>query len=167
MRQKPPRVARGVRLDGAGFFGPLCEPGSYTVKLTKGDKTYTHTLRLVEDMTLPHSMEDRSLQRKTVREIMQLSEELALLTEQVWRSRDDARAMADSIKNGSLKKSLTSYADKMEKIRKELIATKEGSRSPVRSGCGRRPVNCTAAWPATWADPTQHRWKNSLTCDLN
>ncbi|MBP6009984.1 MAG: glycosyl hydrolase [Bacteroidia bacterium] len=126
MRQKPPRVARGVRLDGAGFFGPLCEPGSYTVKLTKGDKTYSHTLRLVEDMTLPHSMEDRSLQRKTVREIMQLSEELALLTEQVWRSRDDARAMADSTKNGSLKKSLTSYADKMEKVRKELIATKEG-----------------------------------------
>jgi photosystem II stability/assembly factor-like uncharacterized protein len=126
MRSKPPRTAKGVRLDYAGFFGPLVEPGEYTVRLTKGDKTYSGTLALVKDPISQHSDEDIALQRKSAQQLFEMTEELAYFNQQVLNQLDSAKAMKGATKDAGLQKSLQSYIDKLEKIRKELIATKEG-----------------------------------------
>ena len=126
MRMKPPRVARGVRIDGSGFFGPLCDPGEYRVTITKGDKTYNGKIILVPDPISSFSAADMELQHKTVKELFKLSEELAFFNQQVLSMRDRCQQYLDSTKNQKLKKSLQGYADKFEKIRKELVATKEG-----------------------------------------
>lgn len=124
MRTKPPRVALGASFDFAGFFAPLAEPGTYTVKILKGDKTFAGSLELVSDPISVHSLVDMDLQRKTLKEIFQLEEELALLVQQLVNMRDSANAYALQSKD-PLKKSLTQYAIKLEDLRKTLVATKE------------------------------------------
>ncbi|MFM9029059.1 MAG: hypothetical protein ACKOQ6_13875, partial [Bacteroidota bacterium] len=62
---------------------------------------------------------------KTTMELFDASEDLAFLNERVYVSAQQARLLADSAQ-GSLKKSLLSYAVKMDTIRKELVATKPG-----------------------------------------
>ena len=125
-RVKPPKVALGVKLDYSGFFGPMCDTGVYTVRLTKSGKTYEGTFRLVNDPASPHSAADRALQRSTVEQLFTLTEDLAFLNDRVYSSMNQAHSLADSTKNGSLKKSLERYAASMESIRKELVATKTG-----------------------------------------
>ncbi len=126
MRTRPPRTAKGVRADGAGFFGPLVEPGIYTVKLTKGDKVYTGTVELKKDPISPHSDEDVLAHRKAEKEVYALTEDLAFFNHQVLAMIDSSKAMQNSTSNAAAKKSLQGYAEKLEKIRKELVATKEG-----------------------------------------
>jgi hypothetical protein len=125
-RSKPPKVAQGVKIDASGFFGPMCDPGTYTAKLTRGDKTIERTFKLMDDPSSPHSAADKSLQRQTVKALYKLTEDLAFLSEQVTSSMNQAKEMADSCRNSSLKKSLNVYAQSMESIRKELVATKPG-----------------------------------------
>lgn len=126
MRTKPPRTAKGVRADGSGFFGPLVDPGTYTVKLTKGDKTYTGTVDLVRDPISQHSNDDMAVQRKSSNDVFKLTEDLAFFNHQILSMIDSSKAIIASSKNAALNKSLQSYVDKLEKIRKELVATKEG-----------------------------------------
>lgn len=126
MRSKPPRVAKGIRLDGAGFYGPLVEPGIYTIKITKGDKVFTGNVTLIKDPITPHTEEDIALQRKTAKEVFSLSEELALFNQQVLNMMDSAKVLMNTASNSSIKKSLQAYSAKLTKIRKELVATKEG-----------------------------------------
>ncbi|MFM9050996.1 MAG: WD40/YVTN/BNR-like repeat-containing protein, partial [Bacteroidota bacterium] len=124
-RMKPPKVAVGVKVDGSGFFGPRCDTGIYTIRLTKAGKSVETKVRIGEDPATPHSAADRALQRKTTMELFDASEDLAFLNERVYVSAQQARLLADSAQ-GSLKKSLLSYAVKMDTIRKELVATKPG-----------------------------------------
>ncbi|MFM7216895.1 MAG: hypothetical protein ACKO1U_02615, partial [Bacteroidota bacterium] len=124
-RTKPPRVATGVKMDGSGFFGPRCDTGSYTIRLTRAGKSVETNVRLMEDPTSPHSAADRALQRKTVAELFRATEDLAFLCDRVYSSSFRAKQLADST-NGSLKKSLLAYSVQMDTIRKELVATKPG-----------------------------------------
>ena len=126
MRTKPPRTAKGVRADGAGFFGPLVDPGTYTVKLTKGDKTFTGTIELIKDPISQHKDADIAAHQSAVKEVYTLTEELAFFNHQVLGMIDSSKAMMATASNSGLKKSLQSYIDKLEKVRKELVATKEG-----------------------------------------
>jgi photosystem II stability/assembly factor-like uncharacterized protein len=126
MRMKPPRVARGVRIDGSGFFGPLIEPGNYTVKLTKGDKTYTGTLTLIKDPLTQNTDEEITIHQKAVKDVFDMTEDLAFFNQQLTNMLDSVKLVINITKNTSLKKALEDYTSKLEKIRKELIATKEG-----------------------------------------
>ncbi len=126
MRMKPPKVAKGVRIDGSGFFGALVEPGVYTVKITKGDKEYTGTLTLIKDPLTQHSDEDMAIHQKAVKEVFRMTEDLAFFNQQVLNMMDSIKAVLDNTKGASMKKFLQPYYDKLAKIRKELIATKEG-----------------------------------------
>ena len=126
MRSKPPKVAKGVRVDNAGFYGPLVEPGMYTVKLTKDGKVYNGTIQLIDDPVSQHSAADKALQRTTVKQLYKMSEDVAFFNQQVPIMKDSVTARMNQSANAGLKKSLQAYLDKLEKIRKELVATKGG-----------------------------------------
>ena len=57
MRVKPPRVAKGVKLDFSGFTGPMITEGTYTVKLIKGDKSIEQKMEFKNDPTSYYSAE--------------------------------------------------------------------------------------------------------------
>ncbi len=126
MRTKPPRTAKGVRLDYAGFTGMLVEPGTYTVRITKGDKTYSGNVTLVKDPISQHSDEDIAQERKSAQQLYNMSEDLAFFNQQVLNQIDSSKSILATTKNATVKKAVQDYLDKLEKIRKELIATKEG-----------------------------------------
>ncbi len=126
MRTKPPRVAQGVKLDGAGFYGPLCDPGTYTVKITKGEKTIQGDLVLVADPASPHSKEDLSLRKKMVTELFTMSEDLAFLNQQILSEKSNAFQFKKNCKNSGIMKKLNQNLADLEKIRTELVATKGG-----------------------------------------
>ena len=127
MRTKPPRVAKGVRVDGSGFFGRLVPPGVYTVKITKGDKTYTGTITLIKDPMSQHNDDDIALQQNTSKQVFDMTEHLAYFNQQILDMMDSVKLVMKGVEKPAFKKSLQDFYDKLDKIRKENIATKEGT----------------------------------------
>jgi photosystem II stability/assembly factor-like uncharacterized protein len=132
-RSKPPKVPPGGSLIGAANTGPALPEGTYTIKLLKNGETFTGQITLVDDPGLPHSKEDRQLQQKTSRELYQMIERLAFITELVSTTRDQARERNKGLKdNDPLAKSLTGLADRLEDIRKVLVVTQEDNFFGIR-----------------------------------
>ncbi len=127
MRMKPPKVATAVRLTYGGLTGPMYPEGSYTVKLVKGDKSYTEKLVLAIDPKCVHSKEDRALQYETAMKLYNLQEELAYLNELIIRAEKQAKTTADSVKSQDLKKELNEFSVKLTELSKTLVASKEGT----------------------------------------
>jgi len=129
MRMPPPKVppAAGLVENFFSFIGPRVLPGTYTVKMIDNKTTTESKLVLVPDPRSKHSMEDRQLQHKVV---MQLYNMLADLTFQVDRITDAAtQANARSAKLGErdiTKKRLDAFAQSVQQLRGQLVATKEG-----------------------------------------
>lgn len=126
MRTKPPRVAQGVRLDGAGFYGPLCPPGNYIVKITKGDKVIQGEIVLVDDPKSPHSLADRNFRKEVVNELYSLSEDLAFLNQQIISMKDQCAAVHNQCKAPGLITKLIKFQKDLETFRSQLVATKGG-----------------------------------------
>jgi hypothetical protein len=105
----------------------MVAPGTYTVKLIKGDKTFSGKLELITDPLSPHTEADRELQRKTVAQLFQMCEDLAFVVKQINIVKDSVKTRADKTKDAALKKSLTAYMDKLEALRKTLVATRESA----------------------------------------
>src|SRR4029079_14433295 len=68
MRLDPPKLPPANSLvmgSQYAMFGPRVLPGTYTVKLTQGDKTYSSQVEIVPDPRSSHSAEDRAAQHET------------------------------------------------------------------------------------------------------
>jgi hypothetical protein len=128
MRSAPPKVARGVRADYAGFIGPLVPEGQYKIKLIKGDQSFEGKLDMVPLPWSTHSKEDRALGQATTQKLFAMCEELHDMNEQLLSIRDTAKAMLEKSKdNKSLTKSLNEFIAKCEKQHAVLVAVKEGT----------------------------------------
>ena len=129
MRLKPPKVpaAAVVVPNQYAFIGPHVPAGVYTVKMIKGNQTYTSKIELVPDPRTHYSQRDRDLQQQTV---MKLYNELARLTfiaDAVVDARDQARKRLAQVKSGDPSgESLRRFADSMEALRGRLVSVKEG-----------------------------------------
>jgi len=127
MRLKSPRVPGGTSLvlSQGAFFGPSMPDGKYTVKLIKGDQTYTSSLELVPDARAGYAVADRALQQKTVRALYGMVEKFTFLTDRVADTRNQANERAAKLSGGD-KAQLTALANKLDGIYKTLVATREG-----------------------------------------
>lgn len=129
MRLPPPRMPGGnsLILDGGSFFGPRVPPGTYSIKLIQGDKSYTSPLLVVPDPRSKHSVEDRKLQFATAQKLSGMSSRLTYVVDGVLQLRDGAKKTGDGLKAGDkLKTQLQALVDKLEKFRSHLVATAEG-----------------------------------------
>lgn len=128
MRTKPPRTAKGVRLDFGGFMGPMVTKGMYNIKLIKGDKSYDGTIELMPLPNSPYTEEERALASSTTLRLYAMCEELAYMNHQVICIADTAKArMAASSDKKDLQKSLKDLIDRMEKQRGLYVATTAGT----------------------------------------
>lgn len=121
VRKKAPRVPRSKGLSFQAAFGPTLPPGTYTVKLFKGEETYTHTAVLMNDPDSPHSPEDLQANFEAVNRAYDMLEDLAFLSHQVKELMDQSRAKADSLKSKRLVDDLMALSNRMEKERDALV----------------------------------------------
>jgi photosystem II stability/assembly factor-like uncharacterized protein len=123
MRLEAPQIPAGNEIARA-VAGPFVPEGSYTFKITKGDKVYDGTVKLVADPRSPYRAEDRALQQQTALALYRDLEGLTYLTETVVDLRDQARARAAAAGAGQpLGKRLTAFADALEGLRRRLTSS--------------------------------------------
>jgi photosystem II stability/assembly factor-like uncharacterized protein len=129
MRRPAPRSAAGAEIVPSlfSFFGPRVPEGTYTVKMIKGQQTYTSQVSLVPDPRSRHTPADRAAQGKTAGELFGLVERLAFLVSSIEGARDQARARARELpEKDALRKRLEAFAEGMEKQRVALVSTSRG-----------------------------------------
>jgi len=127
MREKPPRVPPAAQIAFSGTRGPRLVPGNYTVRLTKAGKVYETKLNVGFDRRAKFTLEDRKAQYDAAMKVHALfNDESALMDRILFLRRDVAKAASALPENDALKKNITSFDDKIETVRKKIVATKEG-----------------------------------------
>src|SRR6266852_5282093 len=127
MREKPPRVPPAAQIAGAGTRGPRLVPADYTVRLTKAGKAYETKFTVGLDRRAKFTLEDRKAQYDAAMKVHALfNDESALMDRILVLRRDVTKASSTISENDPLKKNIKGFDDKIEMVRKKIVATKEG-----------------------------------------
>jgi hypothetical protein len=135
MRSKPPKVPPASSLvpQFFSFIGPRVSAGSYTVRMTKGKKTYDGRVTLVPDSRAGYSVEDMALQDTTVHRLYDMLGRLTytvdtLLDAQKQLKNRKAGLDEDGAVQGQDPSStlLKKMNDDLEDFRKTIVATRKG-----------------------------------------
>jgi hypothetical protein len=127
MRVRPPVVAPAASALFEAAQGPRVLPGTYTVKLTKGDQTYTEPLTVAMDPRAKYSLEERKAQFELSMKVYKLLEHMTYGVEAIEGVRDAANARADKLaEKDALRKQLQKLAADCDALRSKIVATKEG-----------------------------------------
>ncbi|HTK95163.1 MAG TPA: hypothetical protein VL382_05955, partial [Terriglobales bacterium] len=127
MRLKPPTVPPAASAAFGAATGPRVVPGTYTLKMTKGDQTYTAQLNVVLDPRAKFTVEDRKAQFDLVQRLGGMLNHMSWAVAAIVGVRDQAtQAAAKLPANDPLRKQLAALADAEDKIRGKIVATKEG-----------------------------------------
>jgi hypothetical protein len=127
MRLKAPRVPPAATLAFETAVGPRVLPGTYTVKMTRGEKIYTTELTVGLDARARFTLEDRKLDDDAVLRVYTLLGDMSFQVSRIDGVRDGL--LASSAKLGgadSFGKQLADLAGRADEIRKKIVATKEG-----------------------------------------
>jgi photosystem II stability/assembly factor-like uncharacterized protein len=127
MRLKPPKVPPAATAAFGAAMGPRVLPGTYTVKMTKGDQTYTTKLNVVLDPRAHYTVEDRRQQFALVNKIAASLNHMSWAVDAIIGVRDAANADAAKLPaNSKLRASLEKLATDADAVRSRIVATKEG-----------------------------------------
>jgi photosystem II stability/assembly factor-like uncharacterized protein len=130
MRLPPPKLppANSLVVDQPySFFGPRVPPGTYTVKLIKGDQTLTGQVLLAPDPRSKATDQDRALQYETAMVLYGMLADLTYTADAVVDARDQARQRAEGLPAGSpLRRQLAQLGEQLDKLHASLVATHEG-----------------------------------------
>jgi hypothetical protein len=127
MHVRPPAVAPAASALFEAAQGPRVLPGSYTVKLTKGDQTYTEQLNVAIDPRAKYSMEERKAQFDLSMKVYKELEHMTYGVEAIEGVRDGANARAAKLAaKDPLRAQLQKLAADCDALRSKIVATKEG-----------------------------------------
>jgi photosystem II stability/assembly factor-like uncharacterized protein len=127
LRLKPPRVPPAASALFGAAIGPRVLPGSYTVRMTKGDQVYTTKLDVVIDPRAKYTLEDRRAQFELVNRLSQMLNHMSWAVDAVIAVRDQANRRAAKLPRGeALAGQLASLAQAADAIRAKIVATREG-----------------------------------------
>ncbi len=127
MHVKPPAVAPAASALFEAAEGPRVLPGTYTVKLTKGDHTYTEELKVVMDPRAKYPVEERKAQFDLSMKVYKELEHMTFGVEAIEGVRDAAKARAAKVADKDpLHRQLQVLAEECDKLRSKIVATKEG-----------------------------------------
>src|SRR5271170_363728 len=127
MRVKPPAVAPAATALFEAAQGPRVLPGTYTVKLTKGDQTYTEQLNVAIDPRAKYSVDERKAQFDLSMKVYKELEHMTFAVEAIEGVRDAANARAAKlVEKDPLRKQLQQLAAACDTLRSKIVATKEG-----------------------------------------
>ena len=127
MRLKPPKVPPAASALFGAAYGPRVPPGTYTVRMTKGDQVYTTALDVRMDPRATYTVEDRRAQFDLMNRLSRLLNHMSWVVDAIIAVRDQASARAAKLgKSDPLARQLTSLAQAADAIRSKIVATKEG-----------------------------------------
>lgn len=122
MRMNPPRVARSPN-PGGGSFGPTVLPGTYTVRISKGDRVVTSELRILHDTSAGLTLAERRANFAASMRLYGLIEETAFVVERILTLRDSLRARAAGV-GGPLAARMRAAAERLDSAYYTLVARK-------------------------------------------
>jgi photosystem II stability/assembly factor-like uncharacterized protein len=126
MTLKPPRVPPAASLAGA-VVGPRVVPGTYTIKMTRGDQVFATQLRIDLDPRATYTAEDRKLQLNASTRVRDLLGDMSYDVDNIGAVHEALLARMSKLDaSDPLHKTLFGAADKAETIRKKIVATKTG-----------------------------------------
>jgi len=127
MNVKPPLVPPAASIAGNSTQGPRVPPGTYTVRMHKGDKTYETKVTVVLDSRSPFTVADRQANFDATMKVHAMFGRMSDLVARIQAVRGGADADAAKLPaNDALHAQLAALSAKADKIRKEIVATKEG-----------------------------------------
>ena len=127
MLLKAPRVPPAATVAFETAFGPRVLPGTYTVKMTRSEKTYTTELNVSLDARAKFTLEDRKLQYDAVLRVYHLLGDMTYQVSRINSVRDGLLARSAQLGGADpLGKQLADLAARADDIRKKIVATKEG-----------------------------------------
>jgi hypothetical protein len=127
MRLKAPKVTPAASALFSAAQGPRVLPGTYTVKMTKGDQVYSTTLNIVMDPKATYTLADRKEQLALTLKVGALLNHMSWAVDAIVSVRDTALADAAKLDNKDpLHQDLTALAQSADAIRIKIVATKEG-----------------------------------------
>jgi len=127
MRMKPPAVPPAATVMFEASRGPRLLPGTYTVKMTKGDQVYTEPLKVVLDPRAKFSLEDRKAQFDLATKLYKLLGHMTYSVAAIEGVRNGANERAAKLpEKDPVRKQLQQLAEECAKLRSRIVATKEG-----------------------------------------
>jgi hypothetical protein len=127
MRLKPPIVTPAATALFAAAQGPRVLPGTYSIKMTKGDQVYKEQLKVVLDPRAKYTVEDRKAQF-----------DLALKLDKMLGHMSYAASAIEGVQTASVARSaklaekdplrarLQQFSTDLGNLRSRIVATKEG-----------------------------------------
>lgn len=127
MRIKAPAVPPAATALFEAAQGPRVLPGTYTVRMTKGDHVYTEQVNVVLDPRAKFSLEDRKAQYELTMKIYHTIEHMTYAVDAIEGVRDSANQRVAKLSDkDKLKKQLEDLAASCDGLRSKIVATKEG-----------------------------------------
>jgi photosystem II stability/assembly factor-like uncharacterized protein len=127
MRLKAPKFPPAAAAAFAAAFGPRILPGTYTVRLTKGENVYTSKIEVGLDPRAKFTVEDRRAQFDLAMRLYRLCEKMAYEVDAINGVRDAARDRVSKLGNdANANKQLQALSARIDAIRSKIVATKEG-----------------------------------------
>jgi len=127
MQRKPPRVPRAAQVAFNSSAGPRVLPGTYRVRLTRGDQVIEKKLEIRLDKRAPYKLADRRAQVQAVMKAHALFGTMSDLVDRIDAAREGSLARAHKLPRGDgLAGKLVALAGRLDDVKKKIVATKEG-----------------------------------------
>jgi len=127
MRLKPPTVPPAASAAFGAATGPRVLPGTYIVKMTKGEKIYTSKLNVALDPRAAYNEQDRRVQFDLAMKLYTMMGRMSFAVDSIVNLRDSATARAVKLPaTDPLRKSLQQMSEQADAVRSKIVATKEG-----------------------------------------
>ncbi len=127
MRVRPPRVPRAAQLASSASQGPRVPPGTYTVRLTRGDASIDTKLEIGVDRRAPYGPAERREQFDAVMKAHALFNDMSALVDRIEAARraaaDRATTVPESDPAGAR---LRGAVRALDEVKRKIVATREG-----------------------------------------
>lgn len=127
MNVKPPVVPPAASLAGNATQGPRVPPGTYTVRMTKGDTVYEQKIEVGLDRRATFTVADRKANFDATMKVHAMFGRMSDLVAKIQAVRGGADATAGKLpETDALRKRLAALSERADVLRKQIVATKEG-----------------------------------------
>ena len=127
MRVKPPRVPRAASIAFGSSQGPRVVPGTYTVRLTRGDEVIETTLPIELDRRAPWDLAARKENFDAVLRLQALFADMSAQVDKIDAARAGAEQRLKSVAgDAGLVNKLTGLSAHLAEVKKKIVATREG-----------------------------------------